>query len=307
VWNALARDAGRLPDDAREALSSDARSIAATNLGIASECCELLRLFDQAKLALLFIKGLTVSALAYRSPLLKMGWDIDLLIDPDDLTSVAQLLHERGYALRLPESLDQLWSWHSRSKESVWCRDGSHYIELHTRLADNRRLIPTIDVHSPRQMVEVTSGVLLPTLAAEELIAYLAVHGASSAWFRLKWISDYAALLDGRSGKDIEHLYRRSQELGAGRAAGQALLLADALFGVLGPVPGLQRELAADRSTRMICDAALRMLTEGNRDPTERLLGTFSIHWTQFLLLPGLDYKFSEVRRQGGLLMKHVQ
>jgi hypothetical protein len=304
AWNALAKLAERLPGDAREALSSDARSIAATNLAIASECRELEKAAERAGLPILFIKGLTVAALAYRSPLLKMGWDIDLLIDPGDLAAAAELLGNRGYALRLPASLAELHAWHAWSKESVWQKNGSFHIELHTRLADNRRLVPTIDVHAPRRLVDVAPSISLPTLAEEELFAYLAVHGASSAWFRLKWISDFAALIAGQSAESIGRLYHRSQELGAGRAAGQALLLADRLFETLQPVPALREQLESDRVTRQLCRAALRTMTGGTSDPTDRSLGTLAIHWTQFLLQPGLGYKYSELRRQGASLIR---
>ena len=86
-----------------------------------------------------------------------------------------------------------------------------------------RSSFPSLDVHSPAQEVEIAPGIALPTLADEELFAYLAVHGASSAWFRLKWIADFAAILDARTGAEIERIYQKSQVLGAGRAAGQAL------------------------------------------------------------------------------------
>jgi hypothetical protein len=307
AWAALARQADRLPDDATAALSSDARAIAATNLGIAGECRELLEAFERSKIALMFIKGLAVGALAYRSPLLKMGWDIDLLISPDDLEPAAILLTERGYRPSPPTSLANLHAWHGLSKESLWRRDDSFHVELHTRLADNRGLIPTIEVHSARQMVEIAPGIGLPTLAADELFAYLAVHGASSAWFRLKWLSDFAALLAGRSGQDIARLYRRSQELGAARAAGQALLLADRLFDVLAPIPGLREELRCDWRTRLLCSAALRMMTEETGEPTDRPLGTLAIHWTQLLLKPGFEFMLSELWRQGSGVLSRIR
>lgn len=304
AWNALAQYADQLPSDAVEMLSSEARAIAATNLGIAAECSGLRHAFAQADVRLLFVKGLSVGALAYRSPMLKMGWDIDLLVDPTDLARAAGLFAERGYSLQLPASLDQLQSWHGWSKESVWGRDGSFHVELHTRLADNLRLIPNIDVHSPRQMVEIAPSTTLPTLAEEELFAYLAVHGASSAWFRLKWISDFAALLHGRRADEIERLYRRSLVLGAARAAGQALLLADRLFDTLEPIPALREELRRDQATRLLCSAALRLMTNQTREPTEKALGTLPIHWTQFLLQRGFAFKFSELRRQGASLVR---
>lgn len=307
AWNALAQ-LPDLPAEAKTILGSEAKAIAATNLAIAAECRGLLELFEASNKPLLFIKGLTVAALGYRSPLLKMGWDIDLLIDTGSLGVATQLLEQRGFELRLPSSLSQLHAWHASSKESVWDREGSLFVELHTRLADNVRLIAGIDVHSPRQIVEVCPGIALPTLADDELFAYLAVHGASSAWFRLKWISDFAALIYARSGADIERLYHRSQQLGAGRAAGQALLLANRLFGVLRSLPSLELQLAADRPTRLLFRSALRMLAADRGEPTERRLGTFAIHWTQFLLRPGLGYKFSELLRQGsGIFSRPAQ
>lgn len=305
VWNALAQHADRIPDHVRQALSSDARSIAATNLGIAAECRLLLETFQKREVPLLFIKGLSVGALAYRLPLLKMAWDIDLLVAPHDLEAGSQLLVELGYSLRLPANMADLANWHGRSKESVWHRNECFYVELHTRLADNYRLIPAIDVHTQRQTVEIAPGISLPTLAEEELLAYLAVHGASSAWFRLKWISDFAGLLIGRSGEEIECLYDRTQQLGAGRSSGQALLLADRLFDVLQPSPRLRETLSRERATRLLCSAALRMMTKCDSEPTERPFGTLPIHWSQFLLQAGLGFKLSELRRQAGLLMLH--
>lgn len=299
VWNALAQF-GLLPSDAAETLSSDARSIAATNLAITGECRALFQAFEEARVPVLFVKGLTVAALAYRSPMLKMGWDIDLLIEPGDLAKAAAILERSGYSVRLPVSVEKLRDWHKRSKESVWGREGFH-VELHTRLADNRHLIPGIDVHSPRQRVEVAPSVSLLTLADEELLAYLAIHGASSAWFRLKWISDFGAILAGRSCEDLERLYETSQKLGAARAFGQALLLADRLFGTLQSHAALQRRLTADRATAQLCRIALRILTV-DREPTDRRLGTLPIHWTQFLLRPEIGYKLSELQRQVGIL-----
>jgi len=307
VWNALAQPAQALPEDVKEMLSSDARAIVATNLGIARECSELQQAFQRSQTPLLFVKGLTIAALAYHSPMLKMGWDIDLLIDPADLGTAAGILSRRGYSIRVPSNPAHLHSWLVRNKESVWSRDDYIHVELHTRLADNQRLIPRINVDSPRQIVEISPGMAIPTLAEDELFAYLAVHGASSAWFRLKWISDFAAFLDGRSVEKIGELYDRSQEFGAGRAAGQALLLADALFGVLQPIPSLRKQLASDRATRVLCQAALRMLTKQAREPTEQWLGTLSIHWTQFLLQPGLGFKASELWRQAESLLKRSE
>jgi len=255
--------------------------------------------FERSGVDLLFVKGLTTGALAYPKPLLKMGWDLDLLIDPEQLGEAVELLLARGYCQVTPSDPADIFAWHRRSKESVWSRSEDVYVELHTQLADNRRLIPGIDVHSPRREVEITAGVALPTLGHDELFAYLCVHGASSAWFRLKWITDVAALLSHVDVTEIERLYRRSQELGAGRAPAQALLLADGLYESLQGSP-LAHELSRDRISAWLAASALRQIAgrAEPREPTEAFLGTSRIHYTQLALLPGLRFALSEAFRQ---------
>ena len=299
VWESC-RDA-EIPADIAQALSQDAQGIAEANLRTAAECRRILSAFEQAGLNVHFVKGLTLAALAYPKPMLKMGWDIDLLVEPDDLGDAATQLASLAYSRIIPGPSADLAAWHKNRKESVWSRaDDGFYVELHTRLADNPALIRSIGVRSPRRDVDVARGVCLPTLEADQLFAYLCVHGASSLWFRLKWITDLAALLAHYSPKEIERFYTRSQELGAGRAPGQALLLADALYATLAELPSLRGELRRDGSCRSLCDAALRQLSS-NREPAEpssRPLGTLQIHLTQLALLPGPKFKLSEVLRQ---------
>lgn len=304
AWQFLASVRPGLPDDIGQELNSASIRVAASNLRAAHACRLLLDAFDGAGIPLLFLKGLTVGALAYGNPAIKSSIDIDLLIDPNSLREAAGLLRHCGYRLVAPSESPGdgiLHRWHRGWKESVWRNDASRLqIDLHTRTADNRRLIPAITAQSPRQTVNIGQGLELPTLADDELFAYLAVHGASSAWFRLKWIADFAGYLSPLRRGEIDRLYERSQQLGAGRAAGQALLLAHDLFGTLEENEDLRRRLSGDPSTRRLYRAALRLLTGEPVEPTARRWGTLAIHSAQLRLLPGLGYKLSEISRQAG-------
>jgi hypothetical protein len=304
AWNALA-EVPEVPEAVRTELKDAASAIAARNLRSAAECRHLLALFEAANVPLLFLKGLTLGALAYGNPAIKSAVDIDLLIDPRDLGQATEVLRQDGYRIAFPPRDDRIHAWHRRWKESDWLKaDPRHQLDLHTRAADNPGLIPQITVHAPRQAVALDEGLALPTLATDELFAYLAVHGAASAWFRLKWISDFAALLHRQPPRELDRLYRRSQELRAGRAAGQALLLADALFGSLESLPELRGRLRSDWTTRLLFRAALNQVTGEPAEPTEHRFGTMTIHWTQFLLLPGLRYKWSELTGQATRALK---
>jgi hypothetical protein len=115
----------------------------------------------------------------------------------------------------------------------------------------------------------------------------------------MKWIADLGALIGDCPPKEIERLYRRSQALGAGRAAGQALLLCERLFAIE-MSPPLLAELRSDRINRWLLSIALRKLAGRTltAELDEKLLGTGTIHLMQFALLPGLGFKYAELRRR---------
>lgn len=307
LWRSLSAADTPIPGAHADTLSRDATDIAAANLRSAAEASALLGDFQGAKIPLLFVKGLTLGVLAYGNASTKSGIDIDLLIPPGKVREAGALLTARGYQLVIPRGdLGRLEAWHRHRKESVWFdpkRDLQ--VDLHTRLGDQPQLIPSIGLNSPTQSVEVASGISVPTLTTEELFAYLAVHGASSAWFRLKWITDVAALIHPYEASEIGRFYRRSQELGAGRAAAQALLLANTLYATLEALAPLRRELERDPANRWLHAAALKQLA-GRADPiepTSRLFGTGVIHLSQLALLPGWRFKASELARQARIAL----
>jgi hypothetical protein len=305
AWSALHGAGADLNVPALNPLAAAARDISQQGLRAAAECLRLQSAFGAAGLDLLFLKGLTVGHLAYGNAFVKTSWDIDILVAQGDVGEAADLLEGLNYRCLLPGGKQsEVERWHGPNKESVWqSGDGLHHVELHSRLTDSPRLIPTIGMNSPRQLVPILPGLALPTLATEELFAYLCVHGATSAWFRLKWVADFAGLLCGQDEVDIDSLFRRSQELGAARAAAQALLVTDALFGL--PLSTrLRAELERSNANRTLAAAALRQLA-AVRSATERRLGTMSIHLTQLLLKPGLSFGWHELRRQAGLAISN--
>ena len=296
-WQALASFNDEMPIHVSAALRTQAREIVVDNLRAAAECGRLVETFKAAPVPLLFLKGLSLAALAYPNPHLKMSADIDLLVEPDRLADAADVLRSGGYFPVEPDTANnrQLGRWHATSKESIW-RNGQIQIDLHTRVADHPAMLAGLSASSPSQEVTIASGITIPTLADDELFAYLCMHGASSAWFRLKWVTDLAAWLKHKDPPQIRRLYLRSQELGSGRAAGQALLLAESLFPIDLGVE-LRNHLVADPTTRWLVRVAERQLLNPAA-PTERFLGTTTIHLSQLGLRPSWRFGLSEAARQ---------
>jgi hypothetical protein len=304
VRDGLRRARVEPPEPEAERLRAAASRIARQSLVLTAESLRLKAQFAAAGIDLLFVKGVTLGQIAWGSIGLKMGWDIDVLVAPQNVEAAAALLEGAGYTLAIPEGPEarsRLAFWHRHWKESVWTDPARGLtVELHTALADNARLLAGVGLASPRQEVAVGGAAgTLATLATEPLFAYLAIHGASSAWFRLKWIADIGALLAPMPAEAIEPLYRTAVTLGAGRAAALALLLGHRLFDTPVPAP-LLAELRRDRTTRWLLALSLRKLA-GRAEATEleaTRLGTATIHLLQFGLGKGVGFKLGELRRQ---------
>ena len=299
VWHALDKAGVDLPEPIRISLRNKAAGIARDNLLSAVESRRLAEAFSTAQVPLIFVKGLTLAVLAYESLALKKAIDIDLVVPSGHIAEAGEILTAAGYSVRKPRALSSLVSWHGHLKESVWVHpEKMFHVDLHTRLVDNPLLLQGVDPEAPARLVQVAPGISLPTLGEDALFSYLCVHGASSAWFRLKWLADVAALISHAPGAAVEDLYDRAHRLGAARAAGQALLLCRDVFGMRLPEgPVLAAE--ADPVVRWLCRSALRQMEAQCREEAmDRRFGTVLIHLTQFALRPGYQFKLAELKRQ---------
>lgn len=299
VHDGLTRAGVAAPAPLAAKLAEEAGEIARQNLLFAAECIRLEGLFGD--LRHLFLKGVTLNMLAYGSLAFKQAIDIDLLVAPGDYEAAIGVLGAAGYRCVVPgpdPSAEDILLWVKGHKHSNWIGPSGLPLELHAGLVDNPLLLQDLGVDAPSQSVEVAPGKALPTLATEELFAYLCAHGAAHGWARLKWLADVAALVSREEPAGVERLHARSVELGGGRSAGQALLLSSILFGLELP-PRLKAALEGDRGIRILVRMAMRNFTLGGmgRELDEMVLGTAGIHLSYLLLERGAGYKLRQLRR----------
>ena len=256
-------------------LAARAARLTQRNLLHFAQSLRLTDMLGAAQIDHLFVKGESLALLAYGDLTLKSATDIDLLIGPRDIARAGGLLQRSGFRRLLPAPgfpEHELPLYHAMRKDSLWVHDASGVrLELHHRLFNNRHFLPAIDLAAPRQPVSRDGQGSLPTLATPALFAYLCGHGAIQGWQRLKWVADVAALLAGRTEREIAALHDHVQRLGAGRCAGQALLLCRDLLGTQLP-PALEKALRRDRRTAALVAAARTTLTGGRgaAEPTGR-------------------------------------
>lgn len=272
------------PTPTRAALShiiTRGRDAALDSLRIAKAACDLSALLDAAGVDWISIKGPALAQLAYRSTAIKTSRDFDILVAPGDFALVSGLLEAGGYQRVEPGpevTADQLATWMNYYKDCGWRHPTTGMlVEVHCRLFANRRLMPLIGLASARQDVELPGIGTLPTLAPGPLYAYLAGHGAVSAWSRLKWLADIAALLRPIGPEAIAELHANAVAFGGGRCSAQALLLAERVLGLRLP-EGLAEALRRDPAVRRLERLGLAEL--GGRNETEE------VDWSGFATLP---------------------
>lgn len=299
------RDAG-----VRSPFASKATGIARQNLFHVAEAKRLHDRLDASGIAHLFFKGATLDMLAWKSLALKKSIDVDILVDPERYGDACTILRECDYRCVPPYPGDlpvgQIYAYAKTAKDSLWRNsDLGVTVELHLRLTQNPALLPMISVRSPSQLVHLGSGIALPTLARDELFAYLCVHGALTAWSRLKWLADLSAFLS--PGDDLDTLYRRALTLAPGRAVPQALLVCEALFGL--SLGALKVELRRDPITRWLARVALDTMVKGGPDKelSDQRLGTAGIHFSILFLQRGFGYKVADLARQFRRVARRLQ
>lgn len=258
------------------------------------------RILEAANIPVLVLKGVALAQLAYGSLRIKHARDIDLLVPPDFAEAALQILAGEGYAIAHPAaqlSAAQRRAVFRYAREMRLARPGkTSPVELQWGVTDNRLLLKDVSAYSPSQTVALSDGLLVRTLAQEELFAYLCAHGAQHAWSRLKWLADLNALLLANSTA-IERLYAGARRRGAEISAGQALMLCSRLFGLSLPGAVADQISRQNRMARLVT-IAMKTLAEpyAEAHPARRLAGRMRVMLAQFLLANGVAYFLAQCR-----------
>jgi hypothetical protein len=114
----------------------------------------------------------------------------------------------------------------------------------------------------------VVGGIPVPTLGADDLLLFLAIHGAKHAWWRLGWMADFAHLIVRERAVDWRTLFGAARDSGADRM----LLLALALGRRLAPecLPnGVDPAQLDSGEVRRLADAVLHRWLWQPIDPAQ--------------------------------------
>jgi Uncharacterised nucleotidyltransferase len=301
VHDGLTRAGTNVPPEIAQEIRAQAETQTRENLAMAREALRLQRLFDDADLPVLFVKGASLAVLAFGNLGLRDAQDIDLLVPAKTLPATTTLLARAGYRRFDPPtdiSGAQLRLLLPLRKDLGFVHQATGLrIELHWRLFLNAHAMAEASIMAASRVVPLTGATGLRTMGDEDLFAYLCMHGALHWWNRLKWIADVNALLASKPGVELERLVRAAEARGVGRAAAQALLLCRRLMGTTLPAC-LTATLDRSATLRWLEATALKAVTtgQGEHHPHEVRFGTTRGSLSTFLLSSGCRYWLAELR-----------
>jgi hypothetical protein len=288
-----------VPESIAQEIASRLAVLVNENLALAAEAMRLQRLFAQADIPVVFIKGASLAMLAYRNLGMRQGQDIDLLVPYENVPGAIALVARAGYRRSNPPSGisdAQLRLVMPLRKDFGFVHEATGLpIELHWRLFLNPHAMIESSIMPSSRIVRLNGAAGLRTLDDENLFAYLCMHGALHCWNRLQWLADINALL-ALAPTSLEHLVRSAEARGAGRAAAQGVLLCQRLLGAPVPIP-LAERFCKDAILRWLQDTALKAITtgQGEQHPHDVRFGTTRGSLSTFILGHSWRYRFAEL------------
>ncbi len=250
---------------------------------LTAEAARFSKLLSQNGITHHLLKGPQLSEKLYGDLGLRHGRDIDIIIEPSQLTAGLAVLKAAGWDW--PNS--ELWFsssvYRRLARSQFW-----HVSPVHPEYKSIIEVHWTFE-HLRAAKMEAkwwahwdSSG---PVVSSAEAL-YLCLHGASHAWSRMKWLGDIRALLDRQPA-----IYGQSlplaKELGLLPILAQALLLLEWLYGF--KPDASSRVIASERKAEPLAHFALQTLTR------KASAGAWSI--SEHLQL--LRYGHSIARRHG--------
>ena len=264
------------------------------NLFLTGELLTLLELFESQAIRVLPFKGLTLAAVAYGDPALRYPGDLDLLIPERDVPRARALLAARGYRPRIDLSGAQETAYLRSLCQLAFVRDDSAFmVELHTQIMPRAFPFP-LDCESlwPRRVSTALGGRQVPSLAPEDLLLVLCVHGAKHVWSCLRWICDVAQLVRARADMDWTRVTEQARVLRIERVLSLGLVLAADLLAA--PVPEhIVRKARADPRVASLALEVSRRLFGQDAGPVSGL-GSMRFHFrVRERRLDGIRYGIS--------------
>lgn len=239
------------------------------NLYLTAELLRILKLLETQGISVISYKGPTLAAAMYGDLSMRQFGDIDLIVRPDDLTQLYRILLLQGYRPDLDLKPGMEGALIRAGREMPFHHpDTGVAVELQWLITPSYFSVPLQmerlwDRRRPVQL----SGKVVQSLAPEDLLVILCVHGTKHLWERISWIRDIAQIISACPELDWEVVFRHASQLASRRMLGLGIVLAELLIGVRLP-DAVARRAKADPVVEQLAEIVYRrLLTSIERVP----------------------------------------
>jgi len=285
------------------------------NITLLNEVIKLVKFLDANGVQAVPFKGPILALNLYDDLSIRRAGDVDIIVRPEDVIRVSQLLQQHGYQTEQELSPNQWQAIFDLTREyhiNFLNNDKKYWLELHWNIATDEflesREFKSFWKRLGRISVQDTEVFSFPN---EDLLLLLCVHGYKHGWYRLFWIWELSELIRKIESIDWSRIQSKADQYGISKPLYTGLILARDLFGVNIP-DHLTKIIALDRDVDKLTARVKRHYFQGENSITPPLITylTFRmitnegiinrIKWLlQFVLTPnhrdiyGLKLKFS--------------
>ncbi|MDE0686428.1 MAG: nucleotidyltransferase family protein [Candidatus Poribacteria bacterium] len=213
--------------------------VTSTNIMFHSELVKLQRLFSDAGIPTIVLKGMILIRTVYTDIGLRPMCDLDLLAKPTDWTSINKILRSQGYTTTENYNLlreGEVYDYSFCFGASEFVKHGP--IDVALDLHFNPIWVGNIAEESlwSRTTVVKEVGVDMLCLCPEHQLAHLCVHLNHHNYMLLKWFVDIYALLHRyKEDLDWHYIIEKFANTGTGVSIYYSLLLTRRLLGSIIP------------------------------------------------------------------------
>lgn len=228
------------PPAVRESLRAHAHANRLRNGLLTRELLRLVAALEQAGIVAVPYKGPALAVAAYGDIGLRQFTDLDILVPPSDVPAARAVLSREGYRPAdpqvLPRASAERGELRTHYHDTYLRPDSGPFVELHWAFAF-RHLSFTPDGLWDRLQTLSLAGTPVRTLAVEDLLPILCLHGAKHCWERLEWLCGVAELLRRSPDADWPAMLETARRSGTERILLHSLALARTLLDADLPAP----------------------------------------------------------------------
>lgn len=215
-----------VPASAREALEAFQHHHLVRTLALSDELRRVAGLFADRGIPIVTFKGLSLAVVLYGGLANRECNDIDVIVSEGQIGEAERLLAQLGYRNEQgDENFRHAFLVHQR--QYAFARaDGSGAIDLHWDFSGIHVPFPLAPADIWGDLARISIGDHhVATVGGANLALLLAGHGTKEAWRALKWVCDFARMIDRNPDLDWFDVHRRARQ----RRCGDSVLLGCAL------------------------------------------------------------------------------